>query len=469
MRILGLALGVVGIIACADLCLTGQNIDSALTQETRATNSISDEIQDPAERAAFVAIFDTKDPINLRTLTRSFLDRYPKSAFLAPVAEKAARSSFDLEDLKSGLEYAHLSLKLFPENPMLLVAVADVQARLQQNESAISSARDALAYFDRFARPAAISAPEWPMLKQKKQATAWFVIGRALVNEALGSPADARPPLLAEAASALSTSHDLNPGDMEVVYLLGLAYQYAGDLPHAALNFFAAYHEGKEFSRESFEHLQVIYLAAKPTPQVGLDEFVKNLQRDVQPAVKPSVRHGTADQVQLGGYAGSEACGDCHTGIHRQWAQSGMARMFRPYRPENVIGDFESNNEFYDGDNIEYENGKLQVTPGASRSLYARMVIQKGHHFFEIKQSDGLWHSYPVDYTIGSKWQQAYATRLPNGQIHVFPIQYSVLEKKWLNYWKVIDSPGSERSNPYNWEKLDASTNYITNCAVCHT
>jgi predicted CXXCH cytochrome family protein len=42
-------------------------------------------------------------------------------------------------------------------------------------------------------------------------------------------------------------------------------------------------------------------------------------------------------------------------------------------------------------------------------------------------------------------------------------------EKKWLNYWKVIDASESERANPWNWEKLDASTNYTISCAVCHT
>jgi predicted CXXCH cytochrome family protein len=469
MRILWLALGVAGIVACADLDLTGQNIDSIVTTETRAPISIQDEIQDPAERSAFVALFGTKDPTKMRALARSFLGRYPKSAFLAPVAEKAARSSFDLGDLRLGLEYAHLSFVLFPENPLLLVAVADVQARLQQNESAISSAREALEYFDRFGRPATISAREWPILKQRNQATAWFVIGRALVNEALSNPAGARHRLLGEAASVLSTAHDLNPEDMEIVYLQGLAYQYDGDLFHAALKFFSVYDEGKEFSRESYERLQAIYLLAEPTPQTGLDEFVRNLQRDTQPAAKPSANLDSAHQIQLGGYASSEACGHCHTGIYHQWAESGMARMLRPYLPENVIGDFESNNEFYIGDFSAYQNGKLQIRQSAGRTLFARMIIQNGHHFFEIKQSDGLWHLYPVDYTIGSKWQQAYATKLPNGQIHVFPIQYNVLERKWLNYWKIIDAPGSERSDPHNWEKLDASTNYMINCAVCHT
>ena len=78
-------------------------------------------------------------------------------------------------------------------------------------------------------------------------------------------------------------------------------------------------------------------------------------------------------------------------------------------------------------------------------------------------------HAYSVDYTIGSKFQQAYATRLPNGEIHVFPIQYSALQKMWVNYWKIIDGAGSERGDLRSWEKLSAATSYQAVCAVCHT
>ena len=113
-----------------------------------------------------------------------------------------------------------------------------------------------------------------------------------------------------------------------------------------------------------------------------------------------------------------------------------MSKMLRPYAPENVIGDFTQNNEFYLGDDAEYKNGKLEVVRGAHRSPFARMQIRDGKHYFDMLESDGQWHTYSVDYTIGSKWQQAYATRLPNGQIHVFPIQYNAREKQWLNFWK---------------------------------
>lgn len=470
MRVLVSALSLIGMLFCAGQRLASQNIDSVVTSASRAPISIADQIQNPAERSAFVALLSKQDPQKLLSLARSFLDTYPQSAFLAPVAEKAARSSFDLGVLQSGLDYAHFSLLLLPENPLLLVAVADVQAQLQQNEAAIASARNALDYLDRFDRPAAISAREWPALKRKQQATAWFVTGRALVNESLqNSAAGARQPLLKQAITALSDAHDLNPSDMEFVYLLGLAYRYANDLPHAVVEFSTVCRHGKEFAAEAREQLGTIYNAAKPTPNTTFDDFVSNSERQASPIVKPPAIKAATSTIKPGAYAGSEKCTRCHTSIHLQWEQSGMAKMLRPYRGENIIGDFEKDNQFYVGDDTVYQNGKLQIAQGTRRSLFARMVVRNGRHFFEIRQSDGLWHSYPVDYTIGSKWQQAYATRLPNGQIHVFPIQYNAIEKKWLNYWKVIDAPGSERSNPNEWEKLDDSTNYLINCAVCHT
>src|SRR6185437_13941160 len=110
-----------------------------------------------------------------------------------------------------------------------------------------------------------------------------------------------------------------------------------------------------------------------------------------------------------------------------------------------------------------------QPTPNSDEALFARMIMREGRHYFDLKQHDGTWHSYPVDYTIGSKFQQAYATRLPNGQIHVFPIQYNAPHKQWINYWKIIDLPGSERADLGSWETLGASTSYQAICAVCHT
>ena len=460
---------VVGVLVCTALHLHAQEIDSIGSSADRTSATVADDIKDPAERSAFMTLLKTTDPAKIQPISRAFLNKYPRSAFLAVAAEAAARSSFDLGDFRAGLDYAHLSLSLLPENPLLLVAVADVQAARQQNEAALSSARDALDYLDRFDRPARIPERDWPATKQNQQGTAWFVIGRALENEALQSPAgSARISLLQQAVSALIQARALKPGDMEILYLLAVAHLYVNDLSRAANEFAIVNRESPQLAPRAREQLSVIYQATNPVASATLDAYVASLQhtKDTVSATVPTATRSPGSQP---GYAGSQACGRCHVDIYHQWSQSGMAKMLRPYQPQNVIGDFEKNNEFYIGDDIAYRDGKLQITPHQQRTLFARMVIQGGRHYFKIMESDGRWHSYPVDYTIGSKWQQAYATKLPNGQIHVFPIQYSTIEKRWLNYWKLIDTASSERANPYRWEQLDASTSYQLNCAVCHT
>ena len=143
--------------------------------------------------------------------------------------------------------------------------------------------------------------------------------------------------------------------------------------------------------------------------------------------------------------------------------------MLRPYAKQNVNGDYNNKKENYLEDEAAHREGKVEFANGQKRTLFARMVIRDGRHYFDIQQSDGKLHTYPVDYTIGSKFQQAYPTKLPDGEIHVFPIQYSTLQKRWINYWRIIDGAGSERAELRSWEKLSAATSYQAIGAVCST
>ena len=470
------------------LPIAGQEIDAIVTSENRKSATIADEIRDPGERAAYVALFAAGVPQKALTLAQNFLERYPQSAFLATAYEIAARGSFDRGDRGAGLEYARQSLRLYPENPLLLVAVADIQAREHRNDAAIATAREALDALDRFARPIAITESDWPRIKANQQAAAYFALGRALVQKALKMPADTgahvsndstRLSLLKQAASSLVQARALNSGDTEISYLLAADYLLANDLDRAAAEFAFVYRGQGQFASKAKEQLHLIYnarahsRATRPVDSsAGFEMFVESAEKErtlTAPSATPPNGPAGAPAQQHQEYAGSVACKDCHGGIYRQWEQTGMSKMLQPYEPQKVIGDFEKNNEFYAGDGVAYRNGELQITPAPDRALFAHMVLRKGRHYFEIKQSDGLWHEYPVDYTIGSKWQQAYATILPNKQIHVFPIQYSSIQKRWINYWKVIDSPGTVRSNPYNWESFSIATNYQANCAICHT
>jgi hypothetical protein len=151
-------------------------------------------------------------------------------------------------------------------------------------------------------------------------------------------------------------------------------------------------------------------------------------------------------------YVGSASCQSCHAKEYIGWQNTGHARMMRPYRFENVFGDF-NNATFAD------EAGKV----------VARMTHDDTQHYFETPDTLGQWHRYRLDYTIGANWQQTYATRLPNGEIHVFPLQYNRQEKRWIAFWKMIDPPQSERGDVVNFCRLASDTTYLANCGPCHT
>jgi predicted CXXCH cytochrome family protein len=163
--------------------------------------------------------------------------------------------------------------------------------------------------------------------------------------------------------------------------------------------------------------------------------------------VDDNLRHNTAstsDPAALShGYAGPEACKSCHEKEYAAWRKTGMAKMLQPYKQENIIGDFSGT----------YTENSDTIRLGFDQRPY-----------FDLKGT-----RYHVDFTVGSKWQQAYATKLDDGRLHVLPIEYNLLQKRWINYWEMIDPPGSSRAKLAEFPKLTPATNYQQNCAICHT
>ena len=153
-------LPVVGFLLSSFIFLAAQDIDSVPSVQKRTLASIADEIADPAERSAFLQLFKPAAPAEMRARAEAFSTRFPKSAFLAQAYEMAARCCFDLGEYELGLSYAQKSLALLPENPLLLVPVADVEARQSLNSEAIAHAKEALDNLDRFAGPRR-NSPGW--------------------------------------------------------------------------------------------------------------------------------------------------------------------------------------------------------------------------------------------------------------------------------------------------------------------
>ena len=202
----------IAILICPLVPLAGQDIDANPSIQKRSLATIADQINDESERTAFLEFFRQASPAQMRTRAEAFLARFPQSAFLAQAYEVAARGSFDLGDYEPGLMYAEKSLALLPENPLLLVAVADVEAREHRNSAAIVHAQQALDGLDRFGAPGSVAEEKWPELQRKLKASANVSKGRALLQQALALPAEKkRIPILkaSESCSARGPAPEL--------------------------------------------------------------------------------------------------------------------------------------------------------------------------------------------------------------------------------------------------------------------
>ena len=408
-----------------------QESDTAVFKDQATSYSILSEIESADERQAFVSALEATVPAKRHALAQVFIDRYPQSWLLAQASDIAARASIDSGDYRRALEEARLSLRLVPENATLLVLVANVEAKTGLVIRAQASARRALAYLDEFVGPGNISTDQWRAIKPQLKSSAYFALGRALATQKPDQSLD-----------ALNRSAAWNPGDQEVLYLRALIELRLGKNDLAARDLASVARHSIPLRSEALRRFR----------QLSDEDVSKVLGPSIDATLREDVVATNSPEALRAGYAGSAACRTCHLSQYDTWSKTGMARMLRSYKPENIIGDFSPGAEFHD------DNNKAAIQMGTGSRPY-----------FDVQTANGQWHRFPVDYTIGSKWQQGYATRLPDGRLQVFPIEYNVLQKAWVNYWKIIDPPGSKRAVVSGFPELSSATNYQENCAVCHT
>jgi cytochrome c-type biogenesis protein CcmH/NrfG len=126
--------------------------------------------------------------------------------------ELAARASVAAGDPGAGLEWARRCLRLMPENPSLLVMVADVAAKQRNTALAETSARDAIRHLTRAVAPSAMSPEQWTSIRNELLGTATGVLGRMAAPRGQSKAAE----------QALVTAVSLNPRDLEALYILGV-------------------------------------------------------------------------------------------------------------------------------------------------------------------------------------------------------------------------------------------------------
>ncbi len=410
---------------------TAQLIDTESGPNLRGrTISIFDEIQDARERSLFQQLGEAADPAQARQRAVTFVERYPRSVLLREAYETAARASAALGDDDAAIEWGKRALRLLPENPLLLAMITDLASQHGQHQLAETSGRQALRYLENALAPTTIQPDAWPQMRDELRNQVDFALGRMAVEE--GRFADAEQWLL----DALR----LKPTDYVALYTLGIE-RYANKDPDAAAPCFAeVMRAGGAFAETAQRRLQQVY-AAKTRSQT-FAEFAAS-QRWRVPTAAPAPAGPPP-----GPYAGSTTCRPCHEDRFKSWQATGMSKMFRPYSAGDVMGRFSGE----------------EVLGGS-----ARAIAENDQRFIELRKGDSdQWTRYRVDALIGSKWQQAYASLLPDGGLVVLPIQYSKPEGAWVNYWKLVDG-SSARSDIRHFQGTPDGALYQRDCAPCHT
>src|SRR5438105_2259651 len=115
-------------LSLTSYCLA-QQIDTAISINQQGPFTILDQVGDQKEVQAFLALYREHDRLRKNSLAQSFLSTFPQSWLLAPVNDIAAKASIDLDDYSHALLYGRESLRLLPENVLLLVPLADVEVQ----------------------------------------------------------------------------------------------------------------------------------------------------------------------------------------------------------------------------------------------------------------------------------------------------------------------------------------------------
>ncbi len=115
-------------ISCLLVCvLQAQDADTIVLKNDNQKFTLVSQIEDREEASAFLAILSTRSPQGRYARAIGFLKYYAQSWLLPQAYDALARSAIDLEKYDEALEAGRFSLRLLPENPSLLILLANVE------------------------------------------------------------------------------------------------------------------------------------------------------------------------------------------------------------------------------------------------------------------------------------------------------------------------------------------------------
>lgn len=150
------------------------------------------------------------------------------------------------------------------------------------------------------------------------------------------------------------------------------------------------------------------------------------------------------------GYAGSNACAQCHASQVDAWRRSQHAKAMQTASDQSVSGDFNNTRADHFG----------------SR---ARFFRKDGRFFVETEGADGVSAEFEVAYTFGVEPLQQYLTRFPHGRVQALPFAWDTRQpsaggQRWFHLYPDQAIPSGDA---LHWTGAQQNWNFM--CADCHS
>jgi hypothetical protein len=155
-------------------------------------------------------------------------------------------------------------------------------------------------------------------------------------------------------------------------------------------------------------------------------------------------------------YVGSAKCKECHWREHDSWKHTLHSKFVQVANEQTVIGDFTRNNTL--SIKVTSKSPKL-----AGNEVSTKMYKKDGKYFVKTTGPDWKQYEYEISHVIGIDRKQNYLTKLPNGALHVLPVEWEVNKLAWE------DEDGLENHYPGDgkyWS--DPGKIWQYKCGSCH-
>ena len=216
------------------------------------------------EREDFRVLTKSQDPSDRLKLAEAFLAAYPQSWVLAQVYAIASNGAMEIGRYDLALDYGKDSLQILPEDPLLLVPLASLEARQGDFDLSDRDCREALDEFDRLLPPASVPEADWPerkapfagdLLFQSRQGRGDSRARQCFRPSAAGNYCGSRSTISPVRARFNSRKMRKFP------YLAGLAQLSLNNVQSASEEFAAAYRLGGPIAPRALEQLKKIHNA----------------------------------------------------------------------------------------------------------------------------------------------------------------------------------------------------------------